>query len=311
VKVTATDINPRAVALTRINALLNGISNIEVLEGSHFEPVRGRIFDLIVANLPYVITPESHFIYRDVDQPGDVSLRKWLQEIPLHLEEGGFTQMLINWIIRKDQSWVQPVHDYVRGLPLDSWLIYSGSKTPNEYAEIWIDTETKKDAELFESTRRVWLAWYEGQSIQQIGLGSLTLRRRSATNNWFRGIPVKVALEGQAGEQFVRLFAAQDYLDTLENKQDLLRIVLRKVNLKIVPDAEQINTVFCSDGMHIQVTLNPATMAVLNYLDGQTMLEKILEKMLSDGLVIALITQEVLNDVEMLIQLGMLVPIVF
>ena len=159
------------------------------------------------------------------------------------------------------------------------------------------------------STRRAWLGWYEGQGIQQIGLGSLTLRRRSATKNWFRAIPVKVVLEGQAGEQFVRLFAAQDYLDTLENKQDLLRIVLRKVNLEIVPEAEQINTVWCPHGMHFRVTLNPATMAVLNYLDEQSMLEKILEKLLSDGLVTTLITQEVLDDVEMLIQLGMLVPI--
>ncbi len=155
-KVTATDINPRALALTRINAALNGITNIEILEGSYFEPVNEKKFDLIVANLPYVITPKSHFKYRDVDQPGDGSIRKWLQEIPQYLKEGGYAQLLMNWIIRENQSWEQPVQSYLGNLPLDSWLIYNGSKSPEEYAGIWIDTETKNNFGLFETTRLAW-----------------------------------------------------------------------------------------------------------------------------------------------------------
>jgi SAM-dependent methyltransferase len=307
-KVTATDINPRALALTRLNAALNGITNIDILEGSYFEPVNENKFDLIVANLPYVITPKSHFKYRDVDQPGDGSIRKWLQEIPQYLKEGGYAQLLMNWIIRENQSWEQTVQSYLDNLPLDSWLIYNGSKSPEEYAGIWIDTETKNNFGLFETTRLAWQDWFQEKGIKQIGLGTLTLRRRSTAKNWFRAIPVKKSLDGQAGEQFIRMFAAQDYLDKLESQQDLLRAVLQKVNLEITPQVDQINSVYSSKEMHIQVTLNSATMVILNTLDGRVVLQKALDRIELEGFVGSDIAKVVLNDIEMLIQLGMLVP---
>ncbi|MDR5710216.1 MAG: class I SAM-dependent methyltransferase [Armatimonadota bacterium] len=46
------DINERAVALARGNALRNGIRNVEVLWGDLYEPVGDRAFDLIVTNPP-------------------------------------------------------------------------------------------------------------------------------------------------------------------------------------------------------------------------------------------------------------------
>ncbi len=107
--VVATDINPRALALTRLNAALNGFKNIETLEGSYFEPLQDQNFDLILANLPYVITPENRHVYSDVDQPGDLSLHKWLKEIPDHIHEGGFAQILVNWVHRVDEAWWLPI----------------------------------------------------------------------------------------------------------------------------------------------------------------------------------------------------------
>lgn len=54
-RVTATDASAAAVASTRANAARLGLSErVEVLEGSWFEPVAGRLFDLIVSNPPYI-----------------------------------------------------------------------------------------------------------------------------------------------------------------------------------------------------------------------------------------------------------------
>ena len=53
-RVVATDVNPRALELTRFNARLNGVSNVEVREGSVFEPVAGERFDLIASQPPFV-----------------------------------------------------------------------------------------------------------------------------------------------------------------------------------------------------------------------------------------------------------------
>jgi release factor glutamine methyltransferase len=52
--VVAVDINPEAVRCARINALLNnGDERIDVRLGDLFEPVQGRVFDLVLFNPPF------------------------------------------------------------------------------------------------------------------------------------------------------------------------------------------------------------------------------------------------------------------
>ncbi|MFF2094486.1 class I SAM-dependent methyltransferase [Paenibacillus sp. NPDC058174] len=51
-KVTMIDINERAVELSKENAALNGISNVEVLQSDLYESVGGRSFDVILTNPP-------------------------------------------------------------------------------------------------------------------------------------------------------------------------------------------------------------------------------------------------------------------
>jgi hypothetical protein len=64
-RVVATDVNERALQFARFNAALNGAPNVELRAGSFFAPVRGERFGLVVSNPPYVISPESTYLFRD------------------------------------------------------------------------------------------------------------------------------------------------------------------------------------------------------------------------------------------------------
>jgi release factor glutamine methyltransferase len=55
-RVTAVDVSLRAVLTARLNARISRLP-IEVLHGNLLEPVRGRRFDLVLANPPYVPAP--------------------------------------------------------------------------------------------------------------------------------------------------------------------------------------------------------------------------------------------------------------
>jgi methylase of polypeptide subunit release factors len=55
-QVFAVDINPAALALTRVNAELAGAGNVTVVESDLLQGVAGQ-FDLIVANPPYLLDP--------------------------------------------------------------------------------------------------------------------------------------------------------------------------------------------------------------------------------------------------------------
>ena len=118
--VTATDINPRALGLTRINAALNGISNVDTLEGSYFEPVAGKAFDLMVANLPYVISPEHRYIYHDLGRRDDRQIRESVEQVPAHLNDAGYAHVMLNWIHGAAEPWYQPIAQWTEHRNADS-----------------------------------------------------------------------------------------------------------------------------------------------------------------------------------------------
>ncbi|OLU23337.1 SAM-dependent methyltransferase [Pseudomonas sp. PA15(2017)] len=62
-EVLAVDINPQALAFTRINAALAGVNNVEARYSDLLKNVDGQ-FDLIVANPPYMLDADSR-AYRD------------------------------------------------------------------------------------------------------------------------------------------------------------------------------------------------------------------------------------------------------
>src|SRR5947209_8887323 len=57
-EVTAVDVSCRAVLAARLNARLNGLE-LRAVRGDLFEPVRGRRFDVIVSNPPYLPSPRA------------------------------------------------------------------------------------------------------------------------------------------------------------------------------------------------------------------------------------------------------------
>jgi methyltransferase family protein len=97
-RVVATDLNDRALRFARFNARLNGVHNVEFRHGSFFEPVADERFDLIATNPPYVISPESEFLFRDSGLGGDRVSAEVTRALPAHLDEGGFATAMVSWI---------------------------------------------------------------------------------------------------------------------------------------------------------------------------------------------------------------------
>ena len=116
-EVVATDVNPRALAYTKLNAALNGLRNIECRQGSLFEPVAGETFDLITCNAPYVVSPERRWAYRDSEFSDDEVSERLLLAAAAHLNDGGYAAMLVSWLGFDEQkpdervvSWAEADH---------------------------------------------------------------------------------------------------------------------------------------------------------------------------------------------------------
>ena len=183
--VVGVDLSPRALALAEFNARLNGISNIEFREGSFFEPARRERFDLIVANPPFVISPESRFVYRDNTFEGDGLCRWFLEQAPAYLEEGGYFQMLCNWARFPGESAHERLAGWLENLGCDAWAMCLATDDPAVYAANWIRQTEQHAAEPFVRRFDAWMRYYRELGIAAISLGLIVLRRRSGVN-WVR-----------------------------------------------------------------------------------------------------------------------------
>jgi len=210
-RVVATDVNARALAFAQAGAALNGVTNIEFREGSGFEPVAGERFDLVVANPPYVISPESAYAFRDSGLRGDAISRQFVQEAPRHLEEGGFAHLLVSWIADPYGHWDATVRGWLEGAQCDAWLLHHETDDPLTHASKWLRTLAEESIEEYEAALERWLAYLDELGATGIATGAVVLRRRSGGGNWIRidEFPARFAL---AGDQVLDVFAAADLL---------------------------------------------------------------------------------------------------
>ena len=99
-EVYGTDLSKQALAYAGKNAKINGIKNARFLQGSLFEPVRGRKFSMITANPPYVRRDELDTLQREIrdwepvgalngGEDGMAFYRQILSSAGEHLNPGG------------------------------------------------------------------------------------------------------------------------------------------------------------------------------------------------------------------------------
>lgn len=87
--IVAVDLNPRAIRFARFNAQINGIANYEVRLGSLYEAVGNEQFDCILANPPFVPSPEQSLKFRDGGASGENVLRAIIEEAWQYLSPEG------------------------------------------------------------------------------------------------------------------------------------------------------------------------------------------------------------------------------
>jgi hypothetical protein len=180
-EVVATDVNPRALAMARLTAALNGVE-VDVRDGSLFDPVEGEKFDLIATNPPFVISPPGgeRLVYRDSGMPGDSVVRHLVEHAAAHLGEGGWCQILANWAHRDGADWRADLEGWFEGRPLDAWVLQRELVDPAAYVEMWLADAGLATAPDYSQRYDAWLDWFESERIDAVGFGWLSLRRTSA-----------------------------------------------------------------------------------------------------------------------------------
>lgn len=221
-RVWAVDYSPRAVNFARFSAALSGLTHVECLEGDRFEPVRGRRFDLIVGNLPFVIAPSKRYLYRDGGMEADAFARSVIRSAPDYLEEGGLCQLICEWAHFAGRPWQERLEEWFAGSGCDVWVIELSSTLPALYAEAWIRDTERDDPEVFARTYEEWTEWYEREGIEKVSTGLIAMRRRSGGRNWFHLDEWPDHPPAGFGKYVLQRFAGYDWLENAETDGALL-----------------------------------------------------------------------------------------
>ena len=175
--VTATDVNPRALWLAEATAALNDL-DIDLLEGSWFEPVEGRRFDQVVANPPFVVGPARiEHTYRDSGLAMDGASELVISRAADLLAPGGTAAMLAAWVHTDDRDWRQRVSAWLPDHGVDAWIVQRDVADPGLYVGTWLrDAGLDPRDPAAQARADRWLDAFATAGVEGIGFGFVYLR---------------------------------------------------------------------------------------------------------------------------------------
>ncbi|MEU4830036.1 methyltransferase [Streptosporangium sp. NPDC023615] len=198
--ITATDVNPRALKLARLGWALSGIDGVDARRGSLFEPVEGELFDLVVSNPPFVISPAGRFTYRESGLRADDFCRELVRGAPRHLAPGGTCHLLANWLHVAGEDWRDRVGGWLTGTGCDGWVVQRDVQDPAEYVELWLRDAAEQGTARYRELYDDWLGWFEAEDVAGIGFGWITLHASGSLDPVVRveeyGLPVELPVGG-------------------------------------------------------------------------------------------------------------------
>jgi hypothetical protein len=308
-RVVAADINARALRFLEFNAALNEVDNIELREGSMFEPVEGEAFDLVVCNPPYYISPDAGVVFRD---SGLSFCEELVRRLPGFVAEGGFGSALVSWVHGADDTWAEPLREWIAGGGCDALLLRYRAWEPLAYAAD-LNRSDDHDPDAYGEAIDRWLRYYAGRGIERISWGAVVLRRRTAGENWVWAHDSPATKIDPATEHLTRLFAAQDFLRGDPDRRSLLDETVAlagehriEQTVRLGGENGVVRTMLgLEGGLRFQVEVDDPALALLSQLDGREPLAETLARLdPGDGPPLA---EAALPMVARLLELGFLV----
>ena len=307
-RVTATDISPQAIAYTRFNALLNDIHNVDCIEGSLFEPVADRRFDLIVSNPPFVIGPSETFAYRDNPLELDEFCRILVGQAPRYLKEGAHLQMLCEWVEIEGESWVDRISSWITGC--DAWVLHATPLSTASYAQQ--RTGDLSGESVNAGSEQEWTAYFDQHKVRAVHPGMLVLRRNDAAN-WLHVHNLPADITQPAGAAVASGIAAVDFLEACDDEA-LLAATLR---LADELEAEQTQSedgtagvrLRLDNGLSTEADIDGSVAAFLNLFNGtRTVGDSATEFARVADADVEQLTGDLLSIVRVFVSRGFLVP---
>jgi hypothetical protein len=156
------------------------------------------------------LLPSGDFLYSSNPLELDSFAEKLIRQAPRFLNEGGFFQMILEWVEIEGQSWQQRLAEWVSDSGCDLWLIKHYSQRPIDYCHARMRTLDQVSAEQDVEMLARWTDYYSRHRVAALHGGVVTMRKRSGRRNWIEMEEAPFHIEAPIGELVEAVFEAHD-----------------------------------------------------------------------------------------------------
>jgi hypothetical protein len=278
-RVVGVDLSPRALRLAGWTLGLSGIDNVELRHGDARDACEDERFDLVVANLPFVVSPDRRWLFRDAG--GGIS-RAVVERVPGLLLDGGYATVLCQWGVAAGEGWDERPRAWVEGRGCDAWILrLPTAEDVLGHAAHWNRLLRTLDPPEFERTVDRWREHFAREGVDRVVTGAVVLRRRTGMT-WVRADEGSRWPTEPAGERVERLFAGQSLVASLSGDQALLDLRLAGVpgvrldeTRSFGADGLELAAAQVRSALPVRAKVNRAAVAVLAGLDGRVPLREL------------------------------------
>ncbi len=210
--------------------------------------------------------------------------------MPAHLVEGGFAQILCNWVRIAGRDWAERLTGWFEGSGCDAWVLHGITMDPADYAQQWLGGHAELSTrDQFSERFDRWMAYYDRHGIEAIDYGLINLRRRTVGRNWIL-LDIDRAANHPNGTGIAAGFAARDLVDRIADVPAWLALRLRcqpelRLSQKLEP-ADSGWTVagaecVLGDGLRFEGQVDPVVFHMLTLCRGREPLSWVLSQVAS------------------------------
>ena len=213
-EVIAVDLNSRALSFARFNLAWNEVQNVQLRQGDRYAPVAGEEFDLIVANLPIVVSPSMVARFRDSGLPTDSMSATAVAGAAEHLAPGGWAFVTCQWVYLDGERWQDRVEAWVAGTDCDAWAVQHETQDPVAHTTEELRELGRVDPKEADRQFEKWMRYLDGERIVGVGYGFVVLhRRKGSVRPWFSTYELPREFADGSGEAIAGYFETHDWID--------------------------------------------------------------------------------------------------
>jgi SAM-dependent methyltransferase len=210
-RVVATDVDPRALALARLNLRLAGVTNVELRQGDLFDPVRGERFDVVAAQPPFVaLRPDAaRSTFAHGGARGDELPLRLLGGVTAHLAARGRAVIASDWPAFDGDPLDARVRAALGDARANAAILASPSKNLDEYCTLYAAAEHSTLDAAFARAAMEQRDHLDALGVRGIGF-AIVVVEPAVSSPWTALVPVRHPSDAPVtGEALDRIVSAQ------------------------------------------------------------------------------------------------------